>query len=477
MGAARTMAPPDGLLPLFPPSSAGLLGWLVSVGTDPGPGTGMSLLRPTVHPGVVPLPLMMVTIGGIFLGTLAISRFSLKIGIPAILGVLLFGLLINPSVTLFSQDTILRLQALSLSILLFNAGLETDIRSIRGFLEYGVLLAVGGVILSSLVLGVIIWFVASPDAAGIELGFQQMPLAVAMLIAACLGSTDAGATMNVLQSLQKPIPPRLAALVQFESSVNDPTGILFLGLVIGLTTLDGGGSGQAVVLGELQTFLQKIGSGLLTGVCVSYIGRFSLNRLVRDPSQLLILGIAIGLISYGLAELLGGSGFISAYVAGLVLSNLPYSNERITPEALQRTLLPFNTMTEITVFLIFGISVHPLALLPSVPEGIVVALAMMLVARPVSVLLLQRFSPFDRRESLLVSWCGLRGAVPLALSFVMVEAIPRVQGIDTATVPNLVRNAGGIVFCVVVINLLVQGLTLPRVIRWLRLGGEAPSAP
>ncbi|WP_043325327.1 cation:proton antiporter [Cyanobium gracile] len=437
----------------------------------------MSLLRPAIPPSVVPLPLMMVTVGGIFLGTLAISRFSLKIGVPAILGVLLFGLLINPSVTLFSQDTILRLQALSLSILLFNAGLETDIRSIRGFLEYGIILAVGGVILSSLLLGVIIWLVASPDAGGIELGFQQMPLAVAMLIAACLGSTDAGATMNVLQSLQKAIPPKLAALVQFESAVNDPTGILFLGLVIGLTSIDGGSSGHTVVLEQLQTFLQKIGSGLLVGVCVSYIGRFSLNRLVRDPSQLLILGISIGLISYGLAELLGGSGFISAYMAGLVLSNLPYSNERITPGALQQTLLPFNTMTEITVFLIFGLSVHPRALLPSVPEGIIVAIAMMLVARPVSILLLQRFSPFDRRESLLVSWCGLRGTVPLALSFVMVEAIPQVRGIDPATVPSLVRNAGGIVFCVVVINLLVQGLTLPRVIRWLRLSEGAPSAP
>ena len=87
-----------------------------------------ALIRPPVPPGIVPLPLMMLTIGGIFLGTLAISRFSLKIGVPAILGVLLFGLLINPSVTLFSHDTILRLQVLSLSILLFNAGLETDIR-------------------------------------------------------------------------------------------------------------------------------------------------------------------------------------------------------------------------------------------------------------------------------------------------------------------------------------------------------------
>lgn len=440
-------------------------------------GAETTLIRPPMAPGIVPLPLMMLTIGGIFLGTLAISRFSLKIGVPAILGVLLFGLLINPSVTLFSHDTILRLQVLSLSILLFNAGLETDIRSIRGFLEYGIILAVGGVILSSLMLGLIIWFVASPDAGGIQLGFRQMPVAVAMLIAACLGSTDAGATMNVLQLVQRAIPGRLSALVQFESSVNDPTGILFLGLVIGLTTLDGASGGQQVVVEQLQTFLQKIGSGLLIGVVVSYLGRFSLNRLVRESSQLLILGIAIGLISYGVAELMGGSGFISAYVAGLMLRNHTYRNEQITPEALQQTLLPFNNMTEITVFLIFGLSVHPLELLPALPEGIVVALAMMLVARPASVLLLQRFSPFALRDSLLVSWCGLRGAVPLALSFEMVDAIPRVRGIDPATVPSLVQNAGGIVFCVVVINLLMQGLTLPHVARWLRLSEGVAGAP
>ncbi|WP_216914499.1 MULTISPECIES: cation:proton antiporter [unclassified Synechococcus] len=472
------MTPPDWVPLLSPPFPVGLHCWLATVVAGFSQGAETPLIRPPIAPGIVPLPLMMLTIGGIFLGTLAISRFSLKIGVPAILGVLLFGLLINPSVTLFSHDTILRLQVLSLSILLFNAGLETDIRSIRGFLEYGIILAVGGVIISSLMLGLIIWFVASPDAAGIELGFRQVPLAVAMLIAACLGSTDAGATMNVLQLVERAIPRRLAALVQFESSVNDPTGILFLGVVIGLTTLEGASGGhQVVVVEQLQTFLQKIGSGLLIGVCVSYLGRFSLNRLVRESNQLLILGIAISLISYGVAELMGGSGFISAYVAGLMLRNHTYSNERITPEALQQTLLPFNNMTEITVFLIFGLSVHPLELLPALPEGIVVALAMMLVARPASVLLLQRFSPFTLRDSLLVSWCGLRGAVPLALSFEMVDAIPRVRGIDPAAVPSLVQNAGGIVFCVVVINLLVQGLTLPHVARWLRLSEGAPSAP
>jgi cell volume regulation protein A len=469
---------PAGPLPLLSIAQPSALNsWLATLVAEVGKAPSMPLLGRSVLHNSVSLPVMMVIIGGIFLGTLAISRFSLKIGIPAILGVLLFGFVINPSYTLFSHGAIERLQVLSLSILLFNAGLETDIRSIRGFLEYGIILAVGGVILSSLMLGLIVWFVASPDAGGIELGFRQIPLSVAMLIAACLGSTDAGATVNVLQTVEKAVPRRLSALVQFESSVNDPTAILFLGLVIGLTVVGSRTSGHEVVLGEVQTFLQKIGSGLLIGVIVSYLGRFSLNQLVRDTSQLLILGLSIGLVAYGLAELLGGSGFISAYLAGLMLGNGNYSNERITPKALQQTLLPFNNMTEITVFLIFGLSIDPLTILPSVPEGIIIAVGMMLVARPASVLLLQRFSPFNLRESLLVSWCGLRGAVPLALSFVMVDAIPRVRGVDPSTVPTLVQNAGGIVFCVVVINLLVQGLTLPHVARWLGLGEEGEPVP
>lgn len=86
---------------------------------------------------------MAVLVGALFLGTLAISRFSLKIGVPTVLGVLLLGLCINTNLTLFSNDTIEWLHTISLSMLLFYAGLRTELRSIRGFLEYGVVLAVG----------------------------------------------------------------------------------------------------------------------------------------------------------------------------------------------------------------------------------------------------------------------------------------------------------------------------------------------
>ena len=132
-------------------------------------------------------------------------------------------------------------------------------------------------------------------------------------------------------------------------------------------------------------------------------------------------------------------------------------------------------MTEIAVFLIFGVEMLPEKLYGVFPFGIVVALALMLVARPLSVLAFQWLSPFNIKETLLISWCGLRGAVPLALSFAVTDAIPRMRGIDPASMPKLVNNAEGIIFAVVMINLLIQGLSLRHVARWLGLHADPPA--
>ena len=451
---------------------------LLALGGAAAQASGLQTLAPseaTSLSRMFSLPVMAVLVGGLFMGTLAISRFSLKLGVPTVLGVLLLGLFINTNATLFSNETIAWLHTLSLSMLLFYAGLRTELRSIRGFLEYGVVLAVGGVVVSSLLLGLIVWYVSSPTAGGIELGFGQMPLAAALLIAACLGSTDAGATIGVLASLPKRLPPRLQALLEFESSVNDPAAILFLSVVVGLFTMaHGQGGGEGLLIEQMRMFLQKIGSGLVVGVILGYGARFSLEYLVHRQEELLILGVAIALLSYGVAELLEGSGFIAAYATGMFMSNHVYRNARVTPEALLQTMLPFNTMTEIVVFLIFGLAMHPRQMLDSMPEGIAIALGMMLIARPISVLLFQKLSPFSLKESLLIAWCGLRGAVPLALSFEVIKAIPNVKGIDQSLVPALVANAEVIVFCVVVLNLLIQGLSLPHLCRALGIGETSP---
>jgi cell volume regulation protein A len=96
------------------------------------------------------------------------------------------------------------------------------------------------------------------------------------------------------------------------------------------------------------------------------------------------------------------------------------------------------------------------------------AAVLMLVARPLSVLIFQRLSPFSLKESLLIAWCGLRGAVPLALSFNVMGAIPLLRGVPSdAAASVLAQNCQGIVFITVILNLSLQGLSLPGLCRWL----------
>lgn len=426
-------------------------------------------LDPTLLVQGQSLPVVLAVIGGLLLATLAIRRFSLQLGVPAVLGVLLFGLLLPDRLGLLQETTITNLHTVGLSMLLFFAGLQTEVRTIRGFLEYGVVLAVGGVVVSTALLGLLLW-------TGLAATGTAVPIGAAMLTAACLGSTDAGATLSVLQQVRHRVPERLRNLLEFESSLNDPAAILFLGLVLGLAS-QGGGSPDQVLLSEARLFIQNIGSGVLIGVLLGYLFRFCLNRLAEQREQLLIFAIAFAAIAYGTATLLGGSGFICAYVTGLFLSNYHYANPRINATALQEVLAPFNTMMEVLIFLVFGLSTDPQNVLRLLPAGVLVALALMVIARPLSVLLFQPLSPFSRRESLLVAWCGLRGAVPLALALELEQLIPGLSGVSPTGAEALAAGLEGIVVNVVVINLLLQGLSLPWLCRWLGLDGSGAAGP
>ncbi|QPN70282.1 cation:proton antiporter [Synechococcus sp. CBW1108] len=424
----------------------------------------------------VPLEGQVLFIGILFLGTLAISRFSIQVGIPAILGVLVLGLAINIHVLDVTHQQAESLHVLSLALLLFYAGLKTDLKAIRGFLDYGLALAVGGVGVATLLLGGLIWLLSSSAGNSIAPGFNNaMPLGAALLIAACLGSTDAGATISVLSAVRRQVPERLQHLLEFESAVNDPAALLLFSLVIGLFSGSSGepglqgGSETAVLLNGLRNFVQQVGGGLIVGALFGYVARFVINQLARDRSQLLIVAMSITFIDYGCSHFLGGSGFIAVYITGLIMANMSYRNAEINHESIQHVLLPFNTMAEICIFLMFGLLVNPLSLLPALPVGLITAAALMLVARPLSVLIFQPLSPFNARESLLISWCGLRGAVPLALSYRAVDQLSQLQGVAAETLTALAQNGQSTVFIVVLINLLVQGLSLPQLCRHLQL--------
>ena len=393
----------------------------------------------------VPLEIQLLFIGAVYLGTLIISRFSIRIGLPAVLGVLLLGLLINLQVLDVHPSEVERLQTFSLALLLFYAGLKTDTQAIRGFLKYGLVLAIAGVAISTLVLG------------------------AALLVAACLGSTDAGATLGVLRQVQRHVPQKVQDLLEFESSVNDPSALILFSIAASLFTV--GAQGQAlpdIVIGAFSSLLQKMGSGVLVGLGFGYIARLMINRLVVDREQLLIVAISIAFMDYGCTQILGGSGFVAVYITGLLMTNEHYNRPEINHQSIQDVLLPFNTMTEISIFFIFGLLVNPNQLLPALPAGLATAAVLMLIARPLSVLVFQQLSPFSLKEGLLIAWCGLRGAVPLALSFNVMAAIPMLRGVPSDTSAALLaQNCQAIVFITVMVNLSLQGLSLPSLCRWL----------
>ena len=283
----------------------------------------------------------------------------------------------------------------------------------------------------------------------------------------------------MLSTVRRQVPQRLQNLLEFESSVNDPAALLLFSLVVGLFTSSSDGqvlagateaaAPAALVLAGLRNFVQQVAGGLILGALFGYGAQFVINELARDRSQLLIVAMSIAFVGYGCSHLLGGSGFIAVYVTGLIMANLTYRDPAINHASIQDVLLPFNTMAEISIFLMFGLLVNPISLVPALPVGLLSAAFLMLVVRPISVLIFQPLSPFNGRESLFISWCGLRGAVPLALSYGAVDQISQLRGVAAESITALAQNGQGIVFVVVLANLLVQGLSMPRLCRQLKL--------
>ena len=418
---------------------------------------------------LLPFPVTLLVIGLVFFGTLAISRISVKLGIPAILGILLLGLAINIKYTVFDPGFINSLHTVSLAMILFYAGLKTNVKAIRGFLTFGIWLAVAGSILTALILAVGIWFISSDTMGELEFGFSQLGFPIALMVGVSMASTDSAAIEGVLEASGRSIPKRLGKILEFESALNSSIAVLALAVATSFMLSHITGGHGSILRAELITLAGRLVVGLIVGIGMGYFSRLSIEKLVTDRSQVLMLGLSLALMAYGVGTLAGQAGFISAFVTGVFLGNNQYSNNLVSAECVSEIMLPFNEMTEIAIFFIFGLISTPTMVLSVLPTAFLTSLILMFVARPLSLLLLSPLSPFPVKETLLLSWCGLRGAVPLALGFEGAEYIPKMTGIDPIMAHQLVQNCEGIVFSVVVFNLLIQGISIPHFVKQIQL--------
>jgi potassium/hydrogen antiporter len=376
------------------------------------------------------------------------SKFSSRFGVPVLILFLGLGMLAGSeglAGIAFDDHALAHgIGTIALALILFDGGLSTPFSSLRRAWRPAFSLATTGVLVTALITG---------GAASWLLG---LPLLEGMLLGSIVGSTDAAAMFAMLRGRGLHLPRRLNATLEVESGSNDPMAVF---LTVGLIQLLTGGFSSGWEL--LGFFVLQMGVGAAVGIGVGRGAVHLVNRINLDAAGLYpILAAGCGLLAYGLAAALGGSGFLAVYLAGIVLGN-----RRVV---FQRGILLFHDgtawLSQIGMFVILGLLSVPSRLLEAAFPGMIIALVLLVVARPAAVLMSLLPFRFPLHEMAFVSWAGLRGAVPIILA-----TYPLLAGVPNAPV------VFDVVFFAVVVSVLAQGLTLPWAAH--RLGVEVPRGP
>ncbi len=383
---------------------------------------------------------------GLLLLSILASALSARVGMPLLLVFLSIGMLIGDEglggIVFADIRTAYLVGSVALAVILFDGGLRTDVRNFRVGLRPALSLATLGVLLTALITGLFAAWV---------LGLSWLE---GLLIGAIVGSTDAAAVFSLLHSRGLELKQRVGATLEIESGSNDPMAV-FLTIVLVEALL----AGQTRLGWDVVwVFVVQMGLGAVFGLAGGRLLSLVINRMQLSPGLYPLVALSGGVTIFASASVLGGSGFLAAYLAGLVVANRPLQAGQ--------NILRFHDgmawLAQITMFLVLGLFANPTALLGSALPALLIAAVLMLVARPLAVWLSLLPFRFPRQEQLFISWVGLRGAVPIVLAL-----FPLMAGLDNAWI------FFNVAFFVVLVSLVLQGWTVTPAARWLKL--EVPT--
>jgi cell volume regulation protein A len=389
-------------------------------------------------------PILVVVSLLLLAGVLA-SKASSRSGVPSLILFLAIGMIAGsegPGGIPFDDAVAAQvLGVVALALILFFGGLETDWQATSAVLWRGVSLSTLGVLITALSVG---WFASVV----LDVTFLE-----GLLLGSIVSSTDAAAVFSVLRSRGASLKGRLKPLLEFESGSNDPMAVF---LTVGVIRLLQDPSASVWDLAGGFVVQMTLGAGL--GYLAGRFSVFLINRIRLETDGLYpVLTLALALLTYGLTAVVGGNGFLAVYLAGIVLGNQDFIHKR--------SLLRFHDavawLMQILMFLTLGLLVFPSHLLPVAGSALLISFFLMFVARPIGVFVSLAASNVRRRHRVMISWVGLRGAVPIILGM-----FPLLHGIERA------ETIFNIVFFIVLTSVLLQGTTLATVAGWLGLRGS-----
>ncbi len=384
----------------------------------------------------MPVYLLLITV--VIFACVLLNKVSNKLGIPTLLAFILLGML-------FGSDGLLKIPfddysfaeqicSIALIFIMFYGGFGTNWKSARPVAAKAILLSSLGVVFT----------------AGLTALFCRFALHIdwleSLLIGSVISSTDAASVFAVLRSRNLNLKYHTASLLEVESGSNDPFSYMLTAVCI--SAIQGKGGVRQFLL---MLFLQIV-LGLVFGFAVSWISVRLLKRVRFSGDGFdAVFVVAVALLAYAAPAVLGGNGYLSAYIVGIMLGNADIRNKR----NLVHFFDGITGLMQMLIFFLLGLLSFPSKLPQVALPALLIALFLTFIARPLAVLPI--LSPFrcPLRQQAVVAWSGLRGAASIVFSIMATMAV------DTK------NDIFHIVFFIVLFSILLQGSLIPPVARRL----------
>jgi len=369
------------------------------------------------------------------------SLLALRFGAPLLLVFLLIGMMAGDSGPGQIEFNDLRstylVGSVALALILFDGGLRTRFQNISAVLAPSMVLATAGVLLTALITAPVAKLV-------LDLNWTE-----ALLVGAVVASTDAAAVFLLVHAQGLRLRPRVGATLEAESGTNDPFAVFLTLMLVELISV--GGSSFAHVAMELG---REAVLGAVAGIVGGRLVVLALNRVALPQGLHAPFVLTAALVIFGAAQIAHASGFLAVYLAGIIIGNRPTRAHNAVVTFLDAA----TWLAQIVMFVLLGLLASPQRLVISIGPAVVIALVLMLAARPLAVFICLIPFRFNWREKIFIAWTGLRGAVAIFLA-----SIPMLVGLTKAYLYF------DVAFVIVVISLLLQGWTLAAAARRLHV--------
>jgi potassium/hydrogen antiporter len=368
------------------------------------------------------------------------SKLLYRFGIPTLLIFLTLGMLLGSDGIggIYFDNSILtqQISSIGLVFIMFYGGFGFNWKAAKPVAVQSILLSTVGVALTAFLVGLFSHFI-------LKVTFLE-----GMLLGAIVSSTDAASVFSILRSKNLNLKGGLASMLEMESGSNDPVAYMLTIVVLSMMTNN---KQQSI----LQLLSKQVIFGLVIGFALAAVSIFILRRIRFEIDGLHpIFIIAVVLLGYSLAEWIGGNGFLSVYIIGIIMGNnrIPHKKSMV------QFFDGLSWLMQIVLFFTLGLLVFPSQLPTVFVSGLAIAIFMVVIARPVAVMSILSWFKTPLKYQIFVSWVGLRGAASIVFA-----TYAMTNNLDIA---NDIFNT---VFFIALFSVIIQGTMIPQVANRLDL--------